>query len=65
MCIAPKVLYMCGLARRHCNFVDFATREEADQVVLIFNGAKFAGFHFEVSKYQIPMKYLVHRGMVG
>lgn len=65
MCIAPKVLYMRGLARRHCNFVDFATREEADQVVLIFNGAKFADFKMEVGKYQIPMEYLVHRGMVG
>ena len=56
---------MRGLARRHCNFVDFATREEADQVVLISNGAKFADFKMEVGKYQIPMEYLVHRGMVG
>lgn len=58
MCLAPKVLYMRGLVWRQCNFVDFATREEAEEVVHIFNGAKFADFKMEVSKYQIPMRYL-------
>ena len=49
---------MRGLVWRQCHFVDFATREEAEEVVQIFNGAKFANHKMEVSKYQIPMKHL-------
>jgi hypothetical protein len=58
MCASKPIKYNRGLVRRHCKFVDFATREEADQVVQIFNGAKLHGLKMEVSKYQIPLKHL-------
>lgn len=59
MCVAKKILYTRkSVQRRCCIFVDFATREEADQVVQIFNGAKHEGFTLEVSKYQIPLRHL-------
>ena len=57
-CIGKGYHYFRQLVRRRCSFFDFATREEADQVVQIFNGIKLNGFELEVSKYQIPMKYL-------
>jgi hypothetical protein len=60
MRVAKRITYTRKpvLQRRRCVFVDFATREEADEVVQIFNGAKFEGLTMEVSKYQIPMRHL-------
>jgi hypothetical protein len=58
MCLSKPIRYNRRLVRRCCKFVDFATREEADQAVQTFNGAKWDGLKMEVSKYQIPLKHL-------